>query len=224
MGDLKWMQVSSWSVWQIIDPHTSWGLIKGDPTQRTLDGATAGWFVFAQLTRHIRPGMSILTTIKPGTNPAKVDPVLDDDMTLVALDEANKKIVIVVGPQWDQHYQKSLVPAEVKKSSLRRLKRAQEADWTKVIGDSVRLVNIDLGSLGVREGADASVWCTYTGDVVVDRSGEEPRDIHFAASSTSYRKWRQTKYQRMQAIPLTGSVLKVMLPKFSVCTYEVPTL
>eukprot|EP00928_Gymnodinium_smaydae_P013567 TRINITY_DN14944_c0_g1_i1.p1 TRINITY_DN14944_c0_g1~~TRINITY_DN14944_c0_g1_i1.p1 ORF type:complete len:660 (+),score=73.66 TRINITY_DN14944_c0_g1_i1:83-2062(+) len=206
--DLKWLRPGAWAVWQLIDPSTSWGLIKGDPTKRTLDGATTGYFVFAQFSRHIRPGMLMMTTTRKsarlGAREGSVDPEMNDDMTLVALDEERRRVVIVVGPKWDQR------PGSTTDTGAR------------LRGNVARRVSFELARLRPESGASAAVWCTYTGDTVVDRSQKsDPVDEHFSMDPSAYAKWRSTKYKRVDDVALERTTLSVHVPAFTVCTYEV---
>ncbi|KAM6485314.1 glycoside hydrolase superfamily [Trichoderma sp. SZMC 28011] len=78
--DFTWLHPTAWVYWQAID-GSGWGLIVGDNDQLTLSSANTKYFVLAQLTRHIRPGMQILTT--------------PDGNTAVAYDSGSQKLVIV---------------------------------------------------------------------------------------------------------------------------------
>jgi galactan endo-1,6-beta-galactosidase len=78
--DFVWLHPTAWVYWQAID-ITGWGLIVGDNDAKTLGTASTKYFVLAQLSRHIRPGMRILT----GGN----------SDTVAAYDAAQKKLVIV---------------------------------------------------------------------------------------------------------------------------------
>ncbi|PNP46181.1 hypothetical protein TGAMA5MH_02216 [Trichoderma gamsii] len=80
--DLVWLHPTAWVYWQAID-IPGWGLIGGDNDQLTLSGASTKYFVLAQFTRHIRPGMQILTTL--------------DGNTAAAYDASSQKLVIVAG-------------------------------------------------------------------------------------------------------------------------------
>ncbi|KAL7808191.1 glycoside hydrolase family 30 protein [Trichoderma gracile] len=78
--DFTWLHPTAWVYWQAID-GAGWGLIVGDNDRLTLSSASTKYFVLAQLTRHIRPGMQILST--------------PDDNTAVAYDAGSQKLVIV---------------------------------------------------------------------------------------------------------------------------------
>lgn len=78
--DFTWLHPTAWVYWQAID-GPGWGLIVGDNDQLTLSSASTKYFVLAHFTRHIRPGMQIMST--------------PDDNTVAAYDPSLQKIVIV---------------------------------------------------------------------------------------------------------------------------------
>ncbi|KAL7957711.1 glycoside hydrolase family 5 protein [Trichoderma compactum] len=78
--DFTWLHPTAWVYWQAID-GPGWGLIVGDNDQLTLSSASTKYFVLAHFTRHIRPGMQILTT--------------PDGNTAAAYDSGSQKLVIV---------------------------------------------------------------------------------------------------------------------------------
>ncbi|KAI0197808.1 glycoside hydrolase family 30 protein [Astrocystis sublimbata] len=78
--DFRWLHPTAWVYWQIIDGG-GWGLITGDNDARSLSGPTQKYFVLAQLTRHIRPGMRILDA--------------GSDYAIAAYDADAKKLVVV---------------------------------------------------------------------------------------------------------------------------------
>lgn len=80
--DFVWLHPTAWVYWQAID-ISGWGLIVGDNDALTLSSASTKYFVLAQFTRHIRPGMQILTTL--------------DGNTAAAYDAGSQKLVIVAG-------------------------------------------------------------------------------------------------------------------------------
>mmetsp|Transcript_78960 Transcript_78960/g.231782 ORF Transcript_78960/g.231782 Transcript_78960/m.231782 type:complete len:686 (+) Transcript_78960:95-2152(+) len=198
--DIKWLQPSMWATWQMMDRSSSWGLIKGSPTQRNVDGATGGFFVYAQFTRHIRPGMKILETnpYPSESTSHHIDPAEDDDMTLVAI--SADKIVVVVGPAWPQGYE----------------------GWDAERGSTGRQFKIDLEAF--QASGEAQVWCTYTGDIVLrkNRRSKEREPNNFKLRKRKYDQWRKTKYQKVNPVKLDGSTLPIDLPTDTVCTYEVP--
>lgn len=78
--DFVWLHPTAWVYWQAIDVF-GWGLITGDNDAKTLSTPSTKYYVLAQLSRHIRPGMRILT----GGN----------SDTVAAYDAQQKKLVIV---------------------------------------------------------------------------------------------------------------------------------
>lgn len=78
--DFRWLHPTAWVYWQIVDGG-GWGLITGDNTALSLSGPTQKYFILAQLTRHIRPGMRILDS--------------GCDYAVAAYDTAAHKLVIV---------------------------------------------------------------------------------------------------------------------------------
>ena len=60
--DLKKLHPTAWCYWQPLDGGNSsgWGLIQADLSKKTIGQANPKYFVLAQFTRHIRPGMTIL--------------------------------------------------------------------------------------------------------------------------------------------------------------------
>jgi galactan endo-1,6-beta-galactosidase len=78
--DLRWLHPTAWVYWQAIDGG-GWGLVDGDNDSKTVGAVSQKYFVLAQFTRHIRPGMRILDG--------------GSDNTVAAYDAASKKLVIV---------------------------------------------------------------------------------------------------------------------------------
>ena len=60
--DFRWLHPTAWCYWQVMDPSTGWAMIAYDAN--TLQPATVQpkYYVMAQFSRHIRPGMTILDT------------------------------------------------------------------------------------------------------------------------------------------------------------------
>ncbi|KAJ5083733.1 glycoside hydrolase superfamily [Penicillium angulare] len=85
MADITTLQPNAWVYWQIIDGG-GWGLIDGDITTNTLNGATTKYYMLAQFTRHIRSGMRILN----GTSSNVVSAIDEESGTLV-----------IVAANWD---------------------------------------------------------------------------------------------------------------------------
>jgi galactan endo-1,6-beta-galactosidase len=60
--DFTKLQPTAWCYWQPLDASAGWALLPADMKQRTIGAANPKYFVLAQYSRHIRPGMTILTT------------------------------------------------------------------------------------------------------------------------------------------------------------------
>jgi galactan endo-1,6-beta-galactosidase len=60
--DFRWLHPTAWVYWQVMDPSTGWAMIAYD--QSTLQPTTVQtkYYVMAQFSRHIRPGMTIIDT------------------------------------------------------------------------------------------------------------------------------------------------------------------
>lgn len=84
--DFIWLHPSAWVYWQAVDGG-GWGLIDGDNDQKSLGAVSQKYYVLAQFTRHIRPGMRIMSG--------------GSDNTIAAYDSAKQKLVIVA-VNWGQ--------------------------------------------------------------------------------------------------------------------------
>lgn len=60
--DWTWLHPTAWVYWQVMDPSAGWGTIRYDPATATPGAVESKYYVLAQFTRHIRPGMRILST------------------------------------------------------------------------------------------------------------------------------------------------------------------
>jgi galactan endo-1,6-beta-galactosidase len=62
--DLHWLRPSAWCYWQPLDGGADggWGLLPADLDRATIGRANPKYFVLAHYSRHIRPGMRLLTT------------------------------------------------------------------------------------------------------------------------------------------------------------------
>ncbi|KAF7338007.1 Glycoside hydrolase family 30 protein [Mycena venus] len=80
MLDFVWLHPTAWVYWQVLDV-SGWGLITADNDAKTTGAPSQKYFVLAQFTRHIRPGMRI---IDGGSS-----------YTVSAYDATAKKLVIV---------------------------------------------------------------------------------------------------------------------------------
>ncbi|MFC5659120.1 glycoside hydrolase [Streptomyces nogalater] len=79
--DFRWLHPTAWVYWQVMDPSAGWAAITYDPATRQPGAVQTKYYVLAQFTRHIRPGMTILDT---GVSYA-----------VAALDRPAKRLVIV---------------------------------------------------------------------------------------------------------------------------------
>ncbi len=59
--DLQQLHPTAWIYWQVVDDSSGWGLMLGNDTSGTLGVVNQKYYVLAQFTRHIRPGMRILS-------------------------------------------------------------------------------------------------------------------------------------------------------------------
>jgi galactan endo-1,6-beta-galactosidase len=82
--DFRQLRPTAWAYWQPLDGggRGGWGLLPANLSRATLRDANPKYFVLAHYTRHIRQGMTILTT--------------DENETVAAYDPKQKKLVIVV--------------------------------------------------------------------------------------------------------------------------------
>ncbi|KAG5997947.1 Endo-beta-1 6-galactanase [Claviceps lovelessii] len=87
--DFSWLHPTAWVYWQAIDGG-GWGLVQGNNDNKMLGAVNTKYFVLAHFTRHIRPGMTILS----GGN----------SDTVAAYDAANKVLVIVAANWGDAGY------------------------------------------------------------------------------------------------------------------------
>jgi len=81
--DFKHLRPTAWAYWQPLD-HIGWGLIRtdGDLGTKVLHEANPKYFVLAQYSRHIRPGMKVIET--------------GDLETIAAIDTQARRLVLVV--------------------------------------------------------------------------------------------------------------------------------
>lgn len=57
--DLRWLHPTVWCYWQPFDSG-GWGLVQSNPGDSWVGPANIKWFVMAQYSRHIRPGMVMI--------------------------------------------------------------------------------------------------------------------------------------------------------------------
>ncbi|MFJ9346840.1 beta-1,6-galactanase [Streptomyces sp. NPDC101237] len=60
--DFRWLHPTAWVHWQVMDPSTNWAMIAYDANTLAPGAVTTKYYVMAQFSRHIRPGMTILDT------------------------------------------------------------------------------------------------------------------------------------------------------------------
>ncbi|EEY65832.1 uncharacterized protein PITG_03358 [Phytophthora infestans T30-4] len=77
--DINQMGVSAFVYWQVLDGG-GWGLIQSSPGNMTISAPNTKYYALAQYSRHIRPGMAILST--------------DDVNTVMAHDAKSKLLVL----------------------------------------------------------------------------------------------------------------------------------
>ncbi|MEW2811152.1 glycoside hydrolase [Streptomyces massasporeus] len=91
LADLRQLRPTAWIYWQAMDNNVNWGLLDYIPgtgygvtpdTPAQPGSVRAKYYLMAQFSRHIRPGMKMLST--------------GDPMSVAALDEKTGKLVIVV--------------------------------------------------------------------------------------------------------------------------------
>eukprot|EP00928_Gymnodinium_smaydae_P031304 TRINITY_DN23014_c0_g1_i1.p1 TRINITY_DN23014_c0_g1~~TRINITY_DN23014_c0_g1_i1.p1 ORF type:complete len:584 (+),score=84.20 TRINITY_DN23014_c0_g1_i1:27-1778(+) len=60
--DFRWLRPSAWCIWQLVDETGGWGLIRARlQDQPEIEEVNVKYWVFAHYSRHIRPGMSIIS-------------------------------------------------------------------------------------------------------------------------------------------------------------------
>lgn len=78
--DMRWLHPTAWVYWQVLDGG-GWGLIQADDAKGTTGAVNTKYYVLAQYSRHIRPGMEIIDGGEANTT--------------AAYDSANKSLVLV---------------------------------------------------------------------------------------------------------------------------------
>jgi galactan endo-1,6-beta-galactosidase len=93
--DFRQLRPTAWAYWQPLDGGScgGWGLLPANLRRKTIGKANPKYFVLAHYTRHIRQGMTILTT--------------DEIETVAAYDPKGRKLVIVVQNLSDQAREKT---------------------------------------------------------------------------------------------------------------------
>jgi O-glycosyl hydrolase len=60
--DWRWLHPTAWCYWQVMDPSAGWSAIHYDAGTLRAGAVQPKFYVLAQFTRHIRPGMRIIDT------------------------------------------------------------------------------------------------------------------------------------------------------------------
>lgn len=60
--DWRWLHPTAWCYWQVMDPSAGWACIQYDFNTLRPGAVQPKYYVLAQFTRHIRPGMRIIDT------------------------------------------------------------------------------------------------------------------------------------------------------------------
>ncbi|MDO0933446.1 beta-1,6-galactanase [Streptomyces sp. DG2A-72] len=60
--DFRWLHPTAWCYWQVMDPSTGWAMIAYDANTLQPTTIQTKYYVMAQFSRHIRPGMTIIDT------------------------------------------------------------------------------------------------------------------------------------------------------------------
>lgn len=99
--DFHQLHPTGWCYWQALD-KAGWGLIRSDLGSKWVGPANPKYFVMAQYTRHIRPGMSVIDG--------------GDKNTVAAYDPMTRKLVVVTAnfktPQWVNYNLKNFPDAD----------------------------------------------------------------------------------------------------------------
>ncbi|KAH8812902.1 glycoside hydrolase superfamily [Xylogone sp. PMI_703] len=122
--DFIWLHPTAWVYWQAIDGG-GWGLIDGNNDNLSLNTINQKYFVLAQFTRHIRPGMRILNG--------------GSDYAVAAYDSTAKKLVIVAVNWGDAQY----LNFDLSKFSQGGVNGAAVKRWSTQIGSGNQYVESD---------------------------------------------------------------------------------
>ncbi|MEW1722407.1 glycoside hydrolase [Streptomyces sp. NPDC093109] len=60
--DFRWLHPTAYCYWQVMDPSAGWAMIAYDANTLQAGAVQTKYYVMAQFSRHIRPGMTILDT------------------------------------------------------------------------------------------------------------------------------------------------------------------
>ncbi|KAK0712662.1 glycoside hydrolase superfamily [Lasiosphaeria miniovina] len=87
--DFRWLRPTAWVYWQVLDGG-GWGLVDADNDAKTVAAVNQKYFVLAQFTRHIRPGMRVLDA--------------GSDYAVAAYDAAARTLVVAAVNWGDAQY------------------------------------------------------------------------------------------------------------------------
>lgn len=79
--DWRWLHPTAWCYWQVMDPSAGWGTIRYNGDTATAGAVETKYYMLAQFTRHIRPGMRIID--------------VGVDYVIAAYDPAARRLVVV---------------------------------------------------------------------------------------------------------------------------------
>ncbi|OIW33091.1 endo-beta-1,6-galactanase [Coniochaeta ligniaria NRRL 30616] len=117
--DFRWLHPTAWVYWQVLDGG-GWGLIDADNDAGSVGAVSQKYFVLAQFTRHIRPGMSILDG--------------GADNVVAAYDAAGQKLVVVAVNWGEGQY----LNFDLSKFSKPSVSGAKVLRWQTKIGSGDR--------------------------------------------------------------------------------------
>jgi len=78
--DFRWLHNTAWVYWQPFD-QGGWGFVDADINTPSIGKPNTKYYVFAQYSRHIRPGMTIIDG--------------GEANTVAAYDKSNRKLVVI---------------------------------------------------------------------------------------------------------------------------------
>jgi galactan endo-1,6-beta-galactosidase len=87
--DMRWLHPTAWVYWQALDGST-WGMVSVDEPGATLGAVQTKYYVMAQYSRHIRPGMRIIDS--------------GEANTVAAYDQTQHRLVLVSLNRGDGQY------------------------------------------------------------------------------------------------------------------------
>ncbi|KAF7363786.1 Glycoside hydrolase family 30 protein [Mycena sanguinolenta] len=115
--DFVWLHPTAWTYWQVLD-GAGWGLITADNNAKTIGAPSQKYFVLAQFTRHILPGMTIMDGGSSYT---------------VSAYSASTKTLVIVAVNWDAA---QVLSFDLSKFSKPGVNGALVQRWATQIGSS----------------------------------------------------------------------------------------